>query len=140
MKLAGLISLANPIINILCIVVNVYCEVNYIKNIAIYVIQTYKVIGDDSLVERKKRDYKKEYREYGGKPEHIKERSERNKARRMMGLKVGDPREVDHIKPLSKGGSNSKRNLRVVSRKTNRKKGAKYNGGGGKYKGGKRIK
>ena len=49
----------------------------------------------------KKRDYKKEYREYGGKPEHIKERSERNKARRMMGLKVGDPREVDHIKPLS---------------------------------------
>mgnify|MGYP000485603213 FL=1 len=88
----------------------------------------------------KKRDYKKEYREYGGKPEHIKERSERNKARRMMGLKVGDPREVDHIKPLSKGGSNSKRNLRVVSRKTNRRKGAKYNAGGGKYKGGKRIK
>lgn len=92
------------------------------------------------MAERKKRDYKKEYREYGGKPEHIKERSERNKARRMMGLKVGDPREVDHIKPLSKGGSNSKRNLRVVSRKTNRRKGAKYNGGGGKYKGGKRIK
>ena len=88
----------------------------------------------------KKRDYKKEYREYGGKPEHIKERSERNKAGRMMGLKVGDPREVDHIKPLSKGGSNSKRNLRVVSRKTNRRKGAKYNAGGGKYKGGKRIK
>ena len=88
----------------------------------------------------KKRDYKKEYREYGGKPEHIKERSERNKARRMMGLKVGDPREVDHIKPLSKGWSNSKLNLRVVSRKTNRRKGAKYNAGGGKYKGGKRIK
>ena len=88
----------------------------------------------------KKRDYKKEYRQYGGKPEHIKERSERNKARRMMGLKVGDPREVDHIKPLSKGGSNSKRNLRIVSRKTNRRKGAKYNAGGGKYKGGKRIK
>lgn len=88
----------------------------------------------------KKRDYKKEYREYGGKPEHIKERSERNKARRMMGLKVGDPREVDHIKPLSKGGSNSKRNLRIVSRKTNRRKGAKYNAGGGKYKGGQRIK
>ena len=43
-----------------------------------------------------------------------------------MGLKKGDPREVDHKKPLSKGGSNSKRNLRVVSRKTNRSKGDKY--------------
>lgn len=73
----------------------------------------------------KKRDYKKEYAQYGGKPEHIKERAERNKARKIMGLKVGDPREVDHIKPLSKGGSNSKSNLRVVSRTTNRKKGNK---------------
>lgn len=89
---------------------------------------------------QKKRDYKKEYKNYHSKPTQKKNRAERNKARRMMGLKVGDPREVDHIKPLSKGGSNSKRNLRVVSRKTNRKKGAKYNGGGGKYKGGKRIK
>ena len=42
-----------------------------------------------------------------------------------MGLKVGDPREVDHIKPLSKGGSNNKRNLRIVKRSTNRKKGTK---------------
>lgn len=42
-----------------------------------------------------------------------------------MGLKKGDPREVDHKVPLSKGGSNSKRNLRVVSRTTNRKKGNK---------------
>ncbi len=86
------------------------------------------------------RDHKKEYREYGGKPKHIKERAARNKARRIMGLKVGDPREVDHIKPLSKGGSNSKKNLRIVSRTANRKKGSKYNGKGGKYKGGKRIK
>ena len=71
------------------------------------------------------RDYKKEYREYHGKPEHIKERAERNKARREMGLKKGDPREVDHIKPLSKGGGNNKENLRVVSRKTNREKSDK---------------
>ena len=42
-----------------------------------------------------------------------------------MGLEAGDPREVDHKKPLSKGGSNNKNNLRVVSQKTNRKKGAK---------------
>ncbi len=72
-----------------------------------------------------KRDYKKEYREYHGKPEHIKERSERNQARKEMGLKKGDPREVDHIKPLAKGGSNDKDNLRVVSRKTNREKSDK---------------
>lgn len=53
----------------------------------------------------KPRDYAKEYREYQGKPEQIKARSERNKARRMMGLKVGDPREVDHKRPLSRGGA-----------------------------------
>lgn len=72
-----------------------------------------------------KRDYKKEYREYQGKPEQIKNRSERNTARRKMGLHKGDGKEVDHKNPISKGGSNSKRNLRVVSRSTNRKKGSK---------------
>ena len=71
----------------------------------------------------KKRDYKKEYKEFHSKPEQRKARSQRNQARRAMGLKVGDPREVDHKKPLSRGGSNSKKNLRVVSRTTNRRKG-----------------
>ena len=73
----------------------------------------------------KERDYKKEYKDYHSKPEQKKNRAARNKARREMGLKVGDPREVDHKKPLSKGGSNAKSNLRVVSRTTNRKKGNK---------------
>lgn len=73
----------------------------------------------------KKRDYKKEYQDFHSKPEQIKNRAARNKARKEMGLKVGDPREVDHKKPLSKGGSNNKSNLRVVSRSTNRKKGSK---------------
>lgn len=72
-----------------------------------------------------KRDYKKEYQNYHGKPENIKKRAQRNAARRKMGLKPGDPREVDHKKPLAKGGSNSKKNLRAVSRATNRKKGSK---------------
>lgn len=72
-----------------------------------------------------KRDYKKEYREFGGKKEQIKLRSLRNQARRKMGLKVGDDREVDHKRPLSKGGTNNKRNLRVVLMTTNRKKGDK---------------
>lgn len=73
----------------------------------------------------KKRDYKKEYRDYHGKPAQRKNRAARNKARSVMGLKVGDKREVDHKKPLSRGGSNTKSNLRVVSRTTNRRKGAK---------------
>jgi hypothetical protein len=73
----------------------------------------------------KKRDYAKEYREYHGKPAQIKARAERNAARAKMGLGVGNPKEVDHKVPLSKGGSNSTRNLRVVSQKTNRSKGAK---------------
>ena len=46
----------------------------------------------------------------------------RNKARREAGLKVGDPREADHKKPLSEGGSNSKSNIRVVSAKENSRK------------------
>ena len=76
-----------------------------------------------------KRNYKKEYKEYHSKPEQRQNRSKRNMARREMmkkGLvKKGDGKEVDHIKPLSKGGSNGKKNLRVVSRKTNRTKGSK---------------
>lgn len=71
------------------------------------------------------RDYKKEYANYHSRPEQKENRAKRNAARRTMGLKVGDPREVDHKKPLSKGGSNKKSNLRVVSRTTNRKKGNK---------------
>lgn len=74
---------------------------------------------------KKKRDYKKEYRDYHGKPAQRKNRSKRNQARRKMGLKIGDRREVDHKRPLSKGGSNRKNNLRVVSRRTNRRKAAK---------------
>ncbi|MFD1450843.1 HNH endonuclease signature motif containing protein [Oceanobacillus sojae] len=77
------------------------------------------------MATKKKRDYKKEYRDYHGKPEQRKNRSKRNQARKKMGLKVGDKREVDHKVPLSKGGSNRKNNLRAISRTTNRKKGNK---------------
>jgi 5-methylcytosine-specific restriction endonuclease McrA len=42
-----------------------------------------------------------------------------------MGLQIGDKREVDHIKPLSKGGGFARSNLKIVSRTTNRKKAAK---------------
>ena len=53
-----------------------------------------------------------------------KKRAEQNAARREMvqrGLAhKGDGKDVDHKRPLSKGGSNSSSNLRVVSRSENR--------------------
>lgn len=78
-----------------------------------------------SNIAKRKRNYRREYDMYHGKPEQIKNRSARNKARRKMKLKIGDPREVDHVKPLIKGGGNGMGNLRITSRKANRKKGAK---------------
>jgi len=72
------------------------------------------------IMAEKARDYKQEYRDYHGRPEQIKERAQRNAARDRMGLKVGDPREVDHKRPISQGGTNSSRNLRAMSQATNR--------------------
>lgn len=66
------------------------------------------------------RDYRKEYDRDHADADARKKRAMRNKARRKMGLKVGDGKEVDHKKPIASGGSNGKKNLRVVSRKTNR--------------------
>lgn len=67
-----------------------------------------------------KRDYKKEERLYEKKhPNRDGDRVARNKARREAGLKVGDPRQADHKVPLTEGGSKSKKNVRVVSAKTN---------------------
>lgn len=70
------------------------------------------------------RDYKKEYTEYHGKPEQIKNRAERVKARRMMekagAVHKGDGKDVDHKKPLKSGGTTTKSNLRVRSVKANR--------------------
>lgn len=71
-----------------------------------------------------KRDYKKEYQKYHSKPEQIKNRSERTTTRRQTNAAgithKGDGTNVDHIKPLSKGGTNSKANLRVVSESKNK--------------------
>ena len=73
-----------------------------------------------------KRDYKKELSwEKKSKPTRVKDRAKRNAARKTMGLKVGDPRQVDHKTTLKNGGSNKKSNLRVVSAKTNLTKEAK---------------
>ena len=79
---------------------------------------------------KKPRNYKKEYDSYHGKPAQRKNRSARNKARAEVNKRrtaAGKPKlsrtqEVDHKRPLSKGGGNGRKNLRVVSRRTNRKK------------------
>jgi 5-methylcytosine-specific restriction endonuclease McrA len=78
------------------------------------------------MTTKRSRNYRREYDEYHKDPEQRKNRSKRNQARRKLGLKKGDGKEVDHKRPLSKGGGNGRKNLRAVSRKTNRKKGSKY--------------
>lgn len=71
-----------------------------------------------------KRDYKREYEKYQGRPEQIKARSERTTARRQANeagiTHKGDGKDIDHIKPLSKGGKNVKSNERVVTSSVNR--------------------
>lgn len=72
---------------------------------------------------KSKRNYKKEYKRDHSSGTAKKNRAKRNAANRK--LKPGKGKEVDHKVPLSKGGTNKRSNLRVVSRKTNRKKATK---------------
>lgn len=71
-----------------------------------------------------KRDYKREYEKYQGKPEQIKARTERTTARRQANASgvtsKGDGTNLDHRVPLSKGGTSAKSNLRVVSESQNK--------------------
>ena len=68
------------------------------------------------------RDYKKENRNYKSKPEQIKKRVARNKARAKMikagKAKKGDGKDVDHKN--GKTSDNRSSNLRVISAKKNR--------------------
>lgn len=68
------------------------------------------------------RNLRKEYDNYQGKPEQIKRRSSRNKARREMiksgKASIGDGKDVAHSNnnPLD----NKKKNLKMQSEKANR--------------------
>jgi|TARA_R100000458_G_C8260835_1_gene236358 hypothetical protein len=68
------------------------------------------------------RDYKAEYENYHSKPEQKKRRAGRNRARRIMTMlkrvSKGDGKDVHHKDGNPK--NNSKKNLRVESKKTNR--------------------
>jgi hypothetical protein len=72
----------------------------------------------------KARNYKQEYARYQGTPEQLKNRAERNRARAIMAdkglVRKGDGKDVDHKKPLVKGGSKTASNYRVVSKSANR--------------------
>ena len=70
------------------------------------------------------RDYKKEYASYHSTDKAKKQRAERNKARGIMektgAVKKGDGKDVDHKKPLSKGGTTVISNLRAKPASANR--------------------
>ena len=70
------------------------------------------------------RNYDSEYKNYQGTLIQKKRRALRNKARRMLirvGLvKKGDNKDVDHTKPLVKGGGIERSNLRPLRRSDNR--------------------
>jgi hypothetical protein len=71
-----------------------------------------------------KRDYKQEYATYDGTEAVKKKRAQRNKARRMLEregvVHKGDGKDVDHKKPLSKGGTTVRSNLKAVPASANR--------------------
>ena len=70
-----------------------------------------------------KRDYVRENKLYNSKPANIKARSERTTLRRKANADgvthKGDGKQLDHIKPLSKGGANKMSNVRVVPARIN---------------------
>lgn len=77
--------------------------------------------------------------QYHAKPEQIKKRALRNKARRVM-MKAGkvhkkDGKDVDHITSLAKGGTSKRSNLRVMSASANRGRNSRN---GGRPKGGRK--
>ena len=85
-----------------------------------------KVVGKNTrkgsnLKTGRRYDYDKEYQK---SPEQVKNRVARNKARRQMTKTKGKVamrgKDVDHKRPLSRGGSNSKRNLRLIPARKNR--------------------
>lgn len=71
------------------------------------------------MAKASKRDYKKEYRNYGSKPSVVKRRVANNRANRKMGTYGNhDGKDVAHADNNTK--NNSKSNLKLQSQKKNR--------------------
>jgi len=72
------------------------------------------------------RDYSYDTK-YEATKQHRHERVERVTARRELAkegkVSKGDGKDVDHIRPVSKGGTNQRSNLRAISAHANRSKG-----------------
>ena len=71
---------------------------------------------------KKRRNYKREYALYHGKPEQIKRRAKRNKSRRMLArqglVRKGDGKDVHHKD--SNPGNTSRSNLAIIGKSKNR--------------------
>jgi 5-methylcytosine-specific restriction endonuclease McrA len=71
----------------------------------------------------RERDYSKE-KAYNSSPKQKKDNAARKRARYAMEkagkAHKGDGKEIDHIKPIAKGGGNQISNLRSVSPSKNR--------------------
>ena len=78
------------------------------------------------------RDYKRENLLYNSKPAQRHARSERTIARNQANADgfshKGDGLNLDHIKPLSKGGANTRSNMRMVSESSNKSFSRNANG------------
>jgi hypothetical protein len=65
-------------------------------------------------------------KKYQASDEQKRNRAKRNTARakaiKKGTVKRGDSKDVHHVRPLSKGGSNAKGNTRVIGRSANRAK------------------
>lgn len=79
---------------------------------------------------RKNSDGSRDYsydKQYESSPKQRSARVERDLARRELAkegkVSKGDRKDVDHIKPVSKGGTNVRSNLRAISSSANRAKG-----------------